>query len=209
MKSKYIISTLIIISTLTLSACGHKHQFSDATCTTPATCLECHETEGEPLEHNFTEATCTTAKTCESCGLTEGAPTEHQWLEATTETPKTCSSCGLTEGAPLPAVKEDDETNASILEDYKAMYERGEISKETYEFMVDFNEEADNFIKENGSTSTAEVDNSMNQASSNTVTIPDELLEGAVTKPAGEGDGSGYVEHGSGDYSGLEHIRSN
>ena len=109
---------------------------------------------------------------------------------------------------PVVDIEIDAETNASILEDYKAMYERGEISKETYEFMVDFNEEADNFIKENGSTSTAEVDNSMNQASSNTVTIPDELLEGAVTKPAGEGDGSGYVEHGSGDYTGLEHIRS-
>lgn len=110
---------------------------------------------------------------------------------------------------PVVDIEIDAEINASILEDYKAMYERGEISKETYEFMVDFNEEADNFIKENGSTSTAEVDNSMNQGSSNTVTIPDELLEGAVTKPAGEGDGSGYVEHGSGDYTGLEKYSSN
>lgn len=110
---------------------------------------------------------------------------------------------------PVVDIEIDAETNASILEDYKAMYERGEISKETYEFMIDFTEEADNFIKGNGSTTTAEVDNSMNQGSSNTVTIPDELLEGAVTTSGDEGLGSDDSTFGQGDYSGLEHIRSN
>ncbi len=131
MKNKFLLS-LVIMSCVAFTACGHEHTFSDATCTTPKTCTECGEVEGTSLGHTFTDATCTTAKTCTVCGETEGNVAEHtwveanctepkkcsvcsttegdalghKWLEATTEAPKTCENCGLTEGEPLPVVEE-------------------------------------------------------------------------------------------------------
>ena len=105
MKNIYLKCTLLSVG-LTLSllftACGHEHTFSEATCTTPKTCTECNEVEGEALGHTWTEATCENPKTCTTCSLTEGNALDHQWLEATTEAPKTCELCGLTEGEPLP-----------------------------------------------------------------------------------------------------------
>lgn len=95
---KYILLSVTITSSLFFTACGHKHTFTEATCTTPMTCTECGLTEGNPVEHQFTEATCTTPKTCSVCSTTEGNPVEHQWSEATCTTPKTCSVCSTTEG---------------------------------------------------------------------------------------------------------------
>ena len=95
---KYIITTLVLMSSFTLISCGHKHTFTEATCTTPMTCTECGLTEGNPVEHQWAEATCTTPKTCSVCSTTEGSSAEHQWVEATCTTPKTCSVCNATEG---------------------------------------------------------------------------------------------------------------
>lgn len=83
---------------LCLSACQCKHEWQEATCTTPKTCALCGETEGEPRNHEWQEATCTIPKTCILCGLTEGEPRDHEWQEATCTTPKTCTLCGETEG---------------------------------------------------------------------------------------------------------------
>lgn len=120
MKPRHILPLLIFTTSFTLAACGHEHQFTEATCTTPKTCESCGEIEGEPLEHNFTKATCTTPKTCETCGLTEGEPYGHSWTEATTETPKKCLLCGLTEGEPLQSEEqtaEDIEAKRQQLEE--------------------------------------------------------------------------------------------
>ena len=109
-----------------LVGCGHQHTWVDATCTTPKTCSECGETEGNALGHTWVAATCTEPKTCSVCGATEGEPlghdapgltcTEdavcnrcgktitapgHTWVDATCTEPKTCSVCGETEGDPL------------------------------------------------------------------------------------------------------------
>ena len=86
---------------LLLCACGHEHTWSEATCTTPKTCTECGETEGEVLGHTWVEATCTEPKTCSVCGATEGEALGHTWVEATCIEPKTCSVCGATEGEAL------------------------------------------------------------------------------------------------------------
>ena len=43
--------TSLIVSIL--FACGHEHVWTDATCTTPKTCSECGETEGEALGHTW------------------------------------------------------------------------------------------------------------------------------------------------------------
>ena len=53
---KRIMAILLAFAMLfTLSACGHKHTWEDATCTTPKTCSKCGETEGEPLGHKWGE----------------------------------------------------------------------------------------------------------------------------------------------------------
>lgn len=75
-----------------LSGCGHEHIFTDATCITPKTCIECEKTEGEALGHCFLDATCELPATCEICGETEGEALGH-----TIEVGK-CSNCNEYQG---------------------------------------------------------------------------------------------------------------
>lgn len=77
------------------------HRWKDATCNDPKACTECFKTDGDPLGHDWAEATCEDAKTCKRCGETEGAPLGHQWKAATYDAPKTCEICKKTEGAAL------------------------------------------------------------------------------------------------------------
>lgn len=51
-----------------------KHNWSDATCTSPMTCLDCGDEHGEALGHSFTDATIKAPKTCTECNITRGAP---------------------------------------------------------------------------------------------------------------------------------------
>lgn len=102
MKKKTVsIIVALLLGTVLLSACGHEHVWNEATCTTPKTCSECGETEGEALGHVWEEATCTTPQICSVCGETEGTALGHIWIEATYEEPKTCIVCNETEGEPL------------------------------------------------------------------------------------------------------------
>ncbi|MBR4626506.1 MAG: hypothetical protein IKO47_02155 [Ruminococcus sp.] len=94
---------LIFASAVSLTGCGSsskcKHsEWKEADCTTPKTCVDCGETEGEPLGHKWTDATCDKPKTCSVCDATEGEPNGHTWTEATCDKPKTCKDCGATEG---------------------------------------------------------------------------------------------------------------
>lgn len=121
-----------------LRACGaftyraHEHTWAEATCTTPKTCTECGDEEGEPLGHVWQEATCVDRAKCTVCGETTGGLADHMWTaatctepehcavcgrdrhwyslalghdwtEATCTTPKTCTVCGETEGEPAHA----------------------------------------------------------------------------------------------------------
>ena len=91
-----------------LAAIGHDWQ--DADCVTPKTCLNCGATEGEALGHSYeaviTEPTCTeggyTTYTCTLCQDTyvgdETEATGHNWQEANCQSPRTCLNCGITEG---------------------------------------------------------------------------------------------------------------
>ena len=101
MKKRSFYSLVFLAMVAVLSACGHEHTFAEATCTEPAVCTECGETEGEPLGHDWKEATCTEPKTCTRCGAVEGEAAGHDWKEATCTEPKTCAKCGETEGKPL------------------------------------------------------------------------------------------------------------
>ena len=54
--------------------------------------------------HEWIDATCDAPKTCIGCGLTEGEKLDHVWKDATVDAPKTCEKCGKTEGEKLPPV---------------------------------------------------------------------------------------------------------
>lgn len=56
----------------------HKHSFSAATCTKPATC-SCGQTSGTVINHSWAEATCTTAKKCKLCGKIQGEALGHRF----------------------------------------------------------------------------------------------------------------------------------
>ena len=73
MKKYIIISLCLALLTLTCCGCTCDHQWQEANCGEPMTCLKCGETEGEPTG-------------------------EHDWAAATTEAPMTCRVCGLMQG---------------------------------------------------------------------------------------------------------------
>ena len=101
MKHKLQLILLMGLVMMTLTGCHITHEWQEATCTTPRTCLKGGETDGEPLGHKWIEATCTEPKTCSICGETEGQALGHTWVEATCTEPKTCSVCNETEGEAL------------------------------------------------------------------------------------------------------------
>lgn len=140
------------------------HVWIDATCTEPKTCSVCGATEGEPLEHKWLDATYDAPKTCELCGLTEGEPLEKVDAIETTyinsEEPEI-----ITEEPETDEVTPDEESNYQVdnvditadpiqkrKDDWKARYEKGEISKEDYELGLKLMDELFNV----GNTGTSE-----------------------------------------------------
>ena len=104
MKQRISIGLLLIFLISLLTGCGCKHDWKDATCTSPKTCGLCDVTEGSALSHNWSSATCKAPKTCDTCGLTEGELLPHtpgEWTTFRTEyvTAKSlmvqqCRDCG-------------------------------------------------------------------------------------------------------------------
>lgn len=95
---KLFIIVLTMLTVLLLAACGCKHEWNEANCTSPKTCALCQKTEGEPLGHNWSAATCLLPETCAMCKETKGEPLGHNWLEANCTLPKRCENCNETEG---------------------------------------------------------------------------------------------------------------
>lgn len=98
---KSLILVAVAVLSLALSACCISHEFTAATCASPATCSKCGETEGEALGHDWLEATCIQAKTCQRCLGTQGEPLGHKWDDATCTEPMICSVCGEKSGKAL------------------------------------------------------------------------------------------------------------
>lgn len=95
-----------VILVIVIAAWPCDHEWAEATCTEPATCIKCGETEGSALGHDWQEATCTEPKTCSRCGETRG-DVSHTWVDATCTEPATCSRCGETDGEALGHTVED------------------------------------------------------------------------------------------------------
>ena len=72
---------------------AHECDYSEATCTTLATCTICGETKGELADHSWVDATCVAPKTCSVCLEIEGDALGH-----TDENPAdhTCDVCTVT-----------------------------------------------------------------------------------------------------------------
>lgn len=98
---KWLFGVVALATCGMLTGCHMSHDWQEATCTTPKTCLTGGETEGEPLGHTWIDATCSELKHCSICGETEGEALEHTWVEVTCAEAKHCSICGVTEGEPL------------------------------------------------------------------------------------------------------------
>lgn len=96
-----VIGIIAIIGFISVSGFHLKHEWTEATCTEPRTCVAGGETEGDPFGHTWMEASCTKPKTCSVCGETEGKALGHEWIEATCADARTCSVCGETEGKAL------------------------------------------------------------------------------------------------------------
>ena len=89
-----------LLSVLLLTGCACEHTWSQADCTTPASCQLCGEAEGQPLGHDWAEATCDMPQVCTRCGEEQGEPAGHDWAEATCDLPQVCTRCGEEQGEP-------------------------------------------------------------------------------------------------------------
>ncbi len=104
---------IMVIASLFIASKVCIHDWQDASCSTPKTCIKCGKTQGDTLEHRWVPATCMRAKYCDVCGIENGNLAEHQWIPATDSSPKTCTICGLTEGSAL-ALKVGDEFSLGL-----------------------------------------------------------------------------------------------
>lgn len=165
---KYILLSVAISSSLLFTACGHEHTFSEATCTTPKTCTECNEVEGEALGHTWLEATTEAPKTCESCGLTDGEPLakseSDKAMNPDYDNPEEYAAEDYYDTEETVAETSDGSDlsfNVDIIdvtaEGYKKDLEAGRIDQETYDTLMEFLKEAEALADENGDFSLDEV----------------------------------------------------
>ena len=101
MNKKIVMVGMAMAFSVLLTGCHMKHEWQEATCTQPRTCIVGNETEGEALGHVWKEADCTNPRTCTVCGETEGIALSHAWREADCANPRICTVCGETEGEAL------------------------------------------------------------------------------------------------------------
>lgn len=102
MKKRIMITVMLVCVLSMLCACGHSHEWTEASCLVPKTCSECGETQGTELGHEFAAAVCDAPMTCSRCGATEGEALEHHWSTASCAAAATCDICGTTQGEALP-----------------------------------------------------------------------------------------------------------
>ena len=76
------------------------HNYANATCTDPQTCINCGATTGSENGHSWVDATCTKPKTCSVCKVTEGSTIAHNYQGGSCNTPGICTGCGKTQSAP-------------------------------------------------------------------------------------------------------------
>lgn len=101
MMRKIFIVCITMVFGIMLTGCHTEHEWQEADCTHPSTCIECGETQGEVLGHTWKEADCTRPQTCVTCGETQGEALGHIWQEADCTLPGICVRCGEMRGEAL------------------------------------------------------------------------------------------------------------
>lgn len=97
LNKKIILLLTVLLMAAVLSGCCLKHEWADATCEMPKTCVKCEKTEGEALGHSWQDATCEDPMTCASCGKTDGEALGHKvfWTKVDKENMSgSCETCG-------------------------------------------------------------------------------------------------------------------
>ena len=120
MKKRIVCTIIALLTNSLLNSCSKacNHQWNEANCTTPKTCVLCDETEGEPLGHQIIDGECIVCDyyTC-----------KHNYVDATCITPKICKECNLIKGEPLGHIEENDKCNVCGIE---GLFYRSDIINE-------------------------------------------------------------------------------
>lgn len=106
MKRWICLLLALLLCASVFAGCSCSHEYAPATCTAPATCILCQQTQGQPLGHTWQEATCETPKNCSVCNATEGQALGHSWKDADCLTAQTCTICGASHGEALGHVED-------------------------------------------------------------------------------------------------------
>ena len=92
MKKLYLL-TLSAFLIAIMCGCCISHEWTEASCTAPTTCVKCGKTEGERLAHTPTTATCTRASQCTVCKTHLADALGHSIVPATETSPEHCTAC--------------------------------------------------------------------------------------------------------------------
>lgn len=98
MKKMCSIILMFVLVASVFAGCCLKHEWVEATCEAPITCVKCGKTDGAPKGHSWLGATCIAPEICADCASTRGEALGHNWSEASCIVPKTCTRCQETEG---------------------------------------------------------------------------------------------------------------
>ena len=71
-----------------------KHNYTEATCSSPRTCTNCGKVIGSPKEHNYVFVSCTTPYKCEWCGKEKEGIAGHDYTKETCTRGSYCRICG-------------------------------------------------------------------------------------------------------------------
>lgn len=74
MKRKIFTICMTMAFGVVLTGCHTEHEWQEADCTQPSTCIECGETQGEALGHTWQEADYFSPQICLTCGAEQGEP---------------------------------------------------------------------------------------------------------------------------------------
>ena len=95
LEKRILAIIIVVLAVFVFTGCC-SHDWEEATCTTPKTCKQCGEIEGD-AKHNFATAECMEERVCKDCGTVK-EPSGHKWKKANCTEPKTCKKCGEIEG---------------------------------------------------------------------------------------------------------------
>ena len=99
MRKKVAGVLIILFFSLFLTGCC-EHEWIEASCVAPRTCILCGKTDGELAPHIFSFVSCDEPMVCSLCGM-KGEIPGHTWTDATCVQPKTCVVCQKTDGEAL------------------------------------------------------------------------------------------------------------